>query len=108
MITTPLALTGPQFSRFRGRLTHCRYDGAIMMTRMQISLPPEDHRRVRARAAELGVSAAEYVRRLVARDLGPGPDRGNVEALFDLGHSGGSNVAQEKDRYVGEAVEAAN
>ena len=50
----------------------------------------------------------EYVRRLVARDLGPGPERGNVEALFDLGHSGGSNVAQEKDRYVGEAVEAAN
>jgi hypothetical protein len=27
--------------------------------------------------------------------------------LLDLGDSGGSDVARDKDRYVGEAVEAA-
>jgi hypothetical protein len=78
-----------------------------MMARIQVTLPPEDQRRARARAAELGISFAEYVRRLVARDLGETQAPGDPGALFDLGDSGGSDVAREKDRYVGEAVEAA-
>lgn len=76
------------------------------MARTQIALSPEEHRRARARAAALGVSLAEYVRRLVARDLGEmGPGR-SPDALFDLGESGGSDVTTQKDRYVGEALEA--
>ena len=78
-----------------------------MMARVQVSLTPEDQRRARARAAELGISFAEYVRRLVARDLGEPAGSQDHEALFDLGDSGGSDVAREKQRYVGEAVEAA-
>jgi hypothetical protein len=77
-----------------------------MMARIQISLPPEDQRRARARAAELGLSFAEYVRRLVARDLGEVGTTGDAEALFDLGETGGSDVAAAKRRYVGEAVES--
>ncbi len=77
-----------------------------MMARVQIALSPEDHRRARARAGELGISLAEYVRRLVAHDLGSGGPHVDASALFDLGDSGGSDVATEKDRYVGEAVEA--
>jgi len=77
-----------------------------MMERTQISLPTEDHRRARARAAELGISLAEYIRRLVRRDLGEPRARVDVSALFDLGDSGGSDVARFKDRYIGEAVEA--
>ena len=79
-----------------------------MMVRLQVSLPPEDHRRVRDRAASLGISAAEYVRRLVARDLGDRPTKTDITAIFDLGNSGGSNIAEEKDRYIAEAIEAAN
>ena len=79
------------------------YDGAIMMARVQVALPPEEHRRARARAAELGVSFAEYVRRLVAQDLGEARGTGEREALFDLGESGGSDIAQHKHRYVGDA-----
>jgi hypothetical protein len=80
-----------------------------MMVRMQISLPAEEQRRARARAAELGISVAEYVRRLVAHDLGePGGSAADVRAIFDLGDSGGSNVARRKDEYVGEAVDARN
>jgi hypothetical protein len=77
-----------------------------MMARIQIALPPEDQRRARARAAVLGISFAEYVRRLVARDLGEIAGRGDPQALTDLGDSGGSDVAREKRRYLGEAVEA--
>lgn len=78
-----------------------------MMARMQISLPTEDHRRARARAAELGISVAEYVRRLVARDLGSDRGASDANALFDLGESEGGDVARDKHRYVGEAVEQA-
>ncbi len=78
-----------------------------MIARIQITLPPADQRRVRARAAELGVSLAEYIRRLAARDLGEAPAAQEPRGLFDLGDSGGSDVGRDKDRYVGEAVEAA-
>lgn len=77
-----------------------------MMARVQVTLPVEEQRRARARAAELGISFAEYVRRLVAEDLGERRRTGDPEELFDLGDMGGSDVATEKDRYVGEAVEA--
>jgi hypothetical protein len=78
-----------------------------MTQRTQISLPPEDHRRARARAADLGVSLAEYIRRLVARDLYAERDAAPVEALFGLGSSAdGSDVSTHKDAYVGEAIEA--
>jgi hypothetical protein len=80
-----------------------------MMARTQISLTPEDHRLARRRASELGISFAEYVRQLVRKDLGE-PLRPNVDVsvLFDLGDSGGSDIARHKDEYIGEAVDAAN
>jgi len=76
------------------------------MVRSQISLPSEDQRRARARAAELGISLAEYVRRLIRADLGEPRPQVDVSAVFDLGDSGGSNVARYKHDYIGEAVEA--
>jgi hypothetical protein len=77
-----------------------------MMSRTQLSLTLEQHRRARKRAEELGISLAEYVRRLVDQDLRRPPRPADVSAIFDLGRSGGSDVAQHKDEYVGEAVEA--
>lgn len=68
-----------------------------MMSRVQISLEPEMQKRARERAAELGVSFAEYVRRLLSRDLGePGPT-GDPRVVFNLGRSSGSDVARDKD-----------
>jgi hypothetical protein len=76
-----------------------------MAQRTQISLPPEDHRQARARASELGISLAEYIRRLVARDLHGEREPAPVSALFDLGSSGaGADVGTHKDVYVGEAL----
>jgi len=77
-----------------------------MMARTQITLEPEAQRLAQRRASELGVSFAEYVRRLVARDLeGPQP-KGDVTRIFDLGRSSGPNIRREKDKMIGEAVEA--
>jgi hypothetical protein len=83
------------------------YDGAIMMSRTQITLDTQDHRRARQRANELGISLAEYLRRLVARDLAGPQSKRDVTAIFDLGSSGGSNIALNKDAMIGEAFEAA-
>ena len=83
---------------------HECYDDAIMMSRTQVKLDQDTQRRARRRASDLGVSLAEYFRRLVARDLTGTQKTADVERVFDLGSSGGSDVAREKDAIVGEAV----
>lgn len=77
-----------------------------MAQRTQITLDPELQRLARRRAADRGISFAEYVRTLVARDLErslPAVDRSMV---FNLGDSGGSDVARHKDEYIADAIEA--
>jgi hypothetical protein len=80
-----------------------RYDGDIMMSRTQIALDPETHRRARRRAGDMGVSLAEYFRRLVARDLAAPQRAANPAAVFDLGASAGSDIAANKDAMLAEA-----
>ena len=58
--------------------------------RTQITLDPEIHRRARWHASELGISLAEYLRRVVVRDLGDHPTKADPVRVFDLGRSGGS------------------
>ena len=77
-----------------------------MMVRSQISLSSESHARARARAAALDVSLAEYIRRLVDRDLAESPRRIDRSVVFDLGRSAGTDVASDKDRMLAEAVGA--
>jgi hypothetical protein len=78
-----------------------------MMERTQISLSREDHRRARQRAAELGVSLAEYIRRLVRRDLGDPRAREGIEAIFGLGSSPEpTDIARTKDDDLASAVVA--
>ena len=78
-----------------------------MMVRTQISLDAELHSRVRNRAARLGVSLAEYIRRLVDRDLADAPRKVDRSVIFDLGASASSDIASNKDRMIGEAFGAA-
>lgn len=80
------------------------HDVSIMMTRTQISIEREMLRQARLRAAERGISLAEYVRSLVAADLGETPAAADVSAIFGLFDSGGSNIARDKDRMLGDAV----
>ena len=77
-----------------------------MMARMQITLQPEVQRRARQRASDLDVSLAEYLRRLVARDLGSPPAKADPALAFDLGASRRSDVARDKDAMIAEAFAA--
>ena len=77
-----------------------------MMARTQITLEPETHKRARQRASEMGVSLAEYFRRLVRKDLGGPRPKADVSCIFNLGSGGASNIALDKDKMIGEAVEA--
>jgi hypothetical protein len=76
------------------------------MVRTQLSFDREVLQRAKRRAADLGVSLAEYVRMLIARDLGGGPTRADPSSVFDLGHSGSSDVGRDKARMIAEAIDA--
>lgn len=77
-----------------------------MPSRTQITLDRETQKRAKSRAAQLGVSFAEYVRRLVAKDLAEPVPPADVSLVFDLGRSPESDIARDKDRLVGEAMAA--
>jgi len=62
-------------------------------------------RRAQAKAAELGISFAEYVRRVIAQDLGEAKPRADISMIFDLGASEEpTDIARDKDKLLGEAV----
>jgi hypothetical protein len=88
--------------------TLIRYDGTIMMARTQITLEPEIQRRARQRASDMGISFAEYIRRLVMRDIGSTQKTVNPAVVFDLGASGGSDIASNKEEMLAEAFAAAS
>ena len=74
--------------------------------RTQIALEPEQHAMAMQKAAALGISMAEYIRRLIARDIERAETRADISAIFALGHSGGSDIAVEGDDAIAEAIEA--
>ena len=76
-----------------------------MNARTQITLDPQMRRRGRAKAAELGISFAEYVRRLLAQDLDQPKPKADISVVFDLGASDEpTDIARDKDKMVGDAV----
>jgi hypothetical protein len=77
-----------------------------MMVRTQITLETELQRLARQRASQMGVSLAEYVRRVLAQDLARPETKVDVSSIFDLGSSGGSHVARDKDSMIAEAFES--
>jgi hypothetical protein len=76
-----------------------------MNARTQITMAPEMQRRAHAKAAELGISFAEYIRRLVADDLGEQKPKADVSLIFNLVDEGPpTNIARDKHKMIGEAV----
>lgn len=84
------------------------YHGVIMMSRTQIALEAETQRRARQRANDLGVSLAEYLHRLVVRDLASPQAPVDVACIFDLGSSGGSDILRNKDSMIARAFHSAH
>ena len=82
-----------------------------MNARTQITLDPEMQQRAHAKAAELGISFAEYVRR-AHRELPsngePEPTGPDISRMFDLVQDGPpTNIARDKDKMIGERCLAA-
>lgn len=76
-----------------------------MNARTQITMHPELQRRAQAKAAELGISFAEYVRRLVTNDLGEPKPKADIASIFDLIDEGPpTDIARHKDKMIGKAV----
>jgi hypothetical protein len=76
-----------------------------MNARTQITLDPQTQRRAQAKAADLGISFAEYVRRLLAQDLDQPKPKADISVVFDLGASDEpTDIARDKDKMVSEAV----
>jgi|SRR6185312_13663861 len=76
-----------------------------MNARTQITLDAELQRRAHAKAAELGISFAEYVRRLLANDLGGPKVRPDISAVFDLGASAeATDIARDKHKLLDEVA----
>jgi hypothetical protein len=79
------------------------HDVYMPMTRTQVSFEREMLRRARSRAGELGLSLAAYVRHLVADDLAREAPSGDPTTVFNLGASGGSDIASDKAAMLGDA-----
>ena len=78
-----------------------------MTSRMQISLDAATQVKVRRRAESIGVPVAEYVRRVIAADLGGDQPRSDVAEIFDLGRSvEPTDIAQNKRAMIADAIEA--
>lgn len=77
-----------------------------MNARTQITMDAALQRRAQAKAAELGISFAEYVRRLVAGDLDrPEQPKPDISSLFNLIDEGPpTNIARNKNTMLAEAV----
>lgn len=74
-----------------------------MVVRTQVTLDADMHRRAKQRAAERGISFAEYIRQTVDRDLGE-QRKGDISEIFDLFDSGVSDISSNVDKYLGESL----
>jgi plasmid stability protein len=77
-----------------------------MMVRTQISLDSEQHRKAKLRAAERGISLAQYLRELLQRDLGEeSRPKAHISEIFGIGSSGEpTDIARDKDRLIADAA----
>lgn len=74
--------------------------------RTQIDLQSEQHALVKRKAAELGISMAEYIRRLVEQDLAQTGPSSDISDIFGIGDSGGSDIAADRKGATAEAIAA--
>jgi hypothetical protein len=72
--------------------------------RTQIALNSEQHARAKQKAASLGITLAEYIRRLVDDDLAGVEPQASPATVTGIGASGGGDIEREGKHAVAEAV----
>ena len=75
---------------------------------IQIDLEPEQHALAERKAADLGISIAEYICRLVEQDLAQTGPNSDISAIFGIGDSGGSDIAVDRKAASAETIAARN
>ncbi|MDE0268573.1 MAG: hypothetical protein OXI96_06010 [Acidimicrobiaceae bacterium] len=85
-----------------------RVDTAVMIwcMRTRVALEAEQHAMVKRKAAALGISIAEYIRRLIDRDLAVSENEPDISDIFGLGDSGGSDIAVDRKNATAQALVA--
>jgi hypothetical protein len=81
-----------------------KVEHTTMNSRTQVTLDPEMQRRAQARAAELSISFAEYVRRLLVQDLTESKPERDISAIFDIADGSPTIIANDKKKMIAEAV----
>lgn len=72
--------------------------------RTQIALSPEQHARAKRKATQMGISMAEYIRRLVDQDLARARTQADLTSITGLFNSGGSDIANERPGAIRTAI----
>lgn len=73
--------------------------------RTTIVLPNHLHAEAGCKPAHQAVSLSEYIRRLVARDLGKDTHASDPSVIFRLFDSAGSRIADGKQAMIGETIQ---
>ena len=76
--------------------------------RIHIDLETEQHALAKRKAVDLGISMAEYIRRLVEQDLAQKGPNSDISAIFGIADSGGSDIVVDRKTTTAEAIAARN
>ena len=78
----------------------------ISLVRTIITLPDHMHAQAKRRAAELGISFAEFARRLFEKELATAAPQGDIDSICGMVTGAPFDMAQHGDRIIGEAADS--
>ena len=74
--------------------------------RTVITLPDHMHARAKQRAADLGISLAEFARRIFEKELGMPAPQGDIDSICGMVTGEPFDMALDRERILGEAADA--
>ena len=81
-------------------------DAMISIMRTIITMPDHLHAQAKQRAAELGISFAEFTRRLFEKELSMPVPQGDIDSVCGMVTGTPFDMARDGERIVGEAADS--
>ena len=78
----------------------------ISLMRTIITMPDHLHAQAKQRAAELGISFAEFARRLFEKELSLPAPQGDIDSICGMVTGTPFDMATDGERIIGEAAES--